>query len=64
MAQKPKARGAKKKAAPKEKARDEKQFERFIETARDLGVDESGELFGNHFRRIVVSKEPPKRRQP
>jgi|APThiThiocy_cv2_1041547.scaffolds.fasta_scaffold115468_2 hypothetical protein len=52
MAQKPKARSAKKKAVPKKKAPDEKQFERFLQTARDLGADESGEEFEKAFSKI------------
>ena len=49
------------KAKPKSKGQrntDKKQFERFKETARTLGVDESGETFERAFDKIV----PPKRR--
>lgn len=52
MAAKPKARGSK----PKTKAQSEKQkeqSERFIKTARDLGVDESGENFEATVRTII-----------
>jgi hypothetical protein len=56
MAQKPKTRSAKKKAVPKKKAPDEKQFERFIETARELGADESGKEFEATFNKLVSSK--------
>lgn len=56
MAQKPKTRGAKKKAAPKKKAPDEKQFERFVETARKLGVDETGKSFEKAFDQILANK--------
>lgn len=58
MAQKPKAGSAPKKAKPGStpKAKDEKQFERFIETARELGVDESGADFEKSFKNIVHSK--------
>ncbi len=61
MAQKPKARSAKKKAVPKKKATDEKQFERFIETARELSVDESDESF-ERIARKVIRYRPPKAR--
>jgi hypothetical protein len=36
------------------------QAERFKETARQLGVDETGRLFEDSFRRIV----PPKKAGP
>jgi len=55
MDKKPKAGGAPKKAKPesKPKAKDEKQFERFIETARMLGVDESGKEFETVIRKVL-----------
>ena len=53
-----KAAGPPKKAKPKPKMTDKKQSERFIETARKLGVDESGKSFVQAFEKIV----PPKRR--
>ncbi len=56
MDKKPKARGAKKKAVPKKKASDEKQFERFVKTARELGVDESGKAFEKALEKIVPAK--------
>jgi hypothetical protein len=40
------------------KRTDKQQFERFVETARKLGVNESMEDFEVKFRKIV----PPKRR--
>jgi hypothetical protein len=52
MASKPKTGGAKKKARPPPKKKDEKQFERFVETARTLGVDESGGTFEKAFEHI------------
>ena len=55
MAQKPKTRSAKKKAVPKKKVPDEKQFERFVETARELGVDETGKAFEEAFAKIGIS---------
>ena len=45
--------GAPKKAKPKPKLTDKEQSERFIETARELGVDESGEQFEKALRKIV-----------
>jgi hypothetical protein len=45
-----------KKPRPKEKP----QRERFIETARKIGADESGMAFERDFKRIV----PPKEKQP
>jgi hypothetical protein len=41
------------KPKPKPKKTDKKQSERFKETARKLGVDESGETFERAFRKIV-----------
>jgi len=57
---KPKARGnpkAPKKAKTPQKEKN--QRERFIEAARTLGVDESGEEFERLFRHVV----PPKARE-
>lgn len=56
MAQKSKAGGAPKKAKPKTKTEDEKQFERFIETARELDIEEGGEAFEKALREILSSK--------
>lgn len=56
MDKKPKARSAKKKAVPKKKAPDEKQFERFVKTARELGVDQTGQEFDRAMKVIVRSK--------
>lgn len=56
MDKKPKASRAKKKAAPKKKTPDEKQFERFVKTARELGVDESGKRFERTFDAIIEKK--------
>ena len=49
--------GAPKKAKPKPKPRltDKEQSERFIETARELGV-ESGKTFEKSFNKIVRHK--------
>jgi hypothetical protein len=45
--------GAPKKAKPKPKLTDKDQSERFIETARKLGVDETGKDFEKTFSMIV-----------
>lgn len=42
--------GTPKKKKAKPKLTDKKQSERFIQTARELGVDESGEAFEKAFR--------------
>jgi hypothetical protein len=52
MAQKPKARGAKRKA-PAKKMTPAEQSERFIKAARELGVDESGKEFERLFKKVV-----------
>lgn len=61
MAQKPKTRSAKKKAVPKKKAPDEKQFERFIATARELGVDETGARFDLAFESLIRRRASTKK---
>lgn len=48
--------GTPKKAKPKPKLTDKEQSERFKETARQLGVDESGEHFEKTFRKIATAK--------
>jgi hypothetical protein len=58
MDEKPKA-GAPKKPPPKRRMTDAEQRERFIETARELGVDETGEEFERLFRKVVT--RPTKR---
>jgi hypothetical protein len=45
--------GVPKKAKPKPNLTDKKQSERFIETARELGADESGGRFDSAFRKLV-----------
>ena len=56
MGQKPKAGGAKKPPAKKPKMTQKEQSERFIETARGIGVDETGMEFERLLARIVHSK--------
>lgn len=54
MATKPKAGSAKKKAASASNKEVQKtQRERFIETARELGVDEGGRVFEKTFKKVV-----------
>jgi hypothetical protein len=48
--------GTPKKKKAKPKLTDKKQSERFKETARELGVDESGKLFDRAFDKIVPAK--------
>jgi hypothetical protein len=45
--------GAPKKAKPKPKLSDKEQSERFMEAARELGVDETGESFEKAFKKIA-----------
>lgn len=57
MDQKPKAGSPKKKAA-KAKAKEKTQRERFIETARAIGVDETGKEFERAFGKVAkISKK-------
>ncbi|MGE0147758.1 MAG: hypothetical protein AB7R87_10295 [Parvibaculaceae bacterium] len=53
MAQKPKARSPKKKSA-KAKKEERTQRERFRETARAIGVDETGKEFERLFSMVVA----------
>lgn len=45
-----------KKAKPKPKLSDKEQSERFMETARELGVDESGRAFEKAFEKVIKVK--------
>ena len=60
MRQKPKARQGPRKAKSKSggegEAASKTQSERFIETARSIGVDESGDEFERAIRKIVPTK--------
>ena len=52
---------------PKRKRPDEKpeeQFKRFVETAREHGVDESGKPLDEAFDRVKTRAPPPDRRKP
>ena len=60
MAEKPKP-----KASPKPKSKpDKEQSARFIETARELDVDESGDAFGKLLDVIVPKGTPKESRGP
>jgi hypothetical protein len=48
--------GEKQKQTPK--IRDKRQYERFVETARKLGCDESEDEFKRRFEKIVPPKKP------
>lgn len=48
--------GAPKKAKPKLKLSDKEQSERFKQTAREIGVDESGKKFEAAIEKLVPSK--------
>ncbi len=52
MGRKPKAGGV------KGKTTDPEQFARFLEAAREAGVDETGEAFERAFERVVVPEKP------
>lgn len=51
--------GEPKKTKPKPKLAEKEQSERFKETARQLGADESGEEFEKAFRKLTSPKENP-----
>jgi hypothetical protein len=51
--------GEKQKRKPKEK--DKRQYERFVETARKLGVDENPEAFERAFKKIVLPRRQARR---
>jgi hypothetical protein len=62
MPQKPKARKSASKprksgASPRPKGGEKTQAERFIETARAIGVDESGVEFDRALKRLVSSSK-------
>ena len=46
---------------PKPKPDNEEQSRRFEETARALGVDESGKSFERAFKKVAPAKKKPKR---
>ena len=54
MAQRPKAKPKRK----DQKSTDKEQSERFIETARMLGVNENGKEFEKAIKRVLPRREP------
>jgi hypothetical protein len=48
----------KRRPKPKTSQRDPAQSERFIEAARNAGMDESGEVFEIAFKKIIAPKTP------
>jgi hypothetical protein len=60
MAAKPKAGKRQKETKAKAPKKEKSQRERFIETAREIGVDESGAEFESAIKRII----PPKNSTP
>lgn len=59
MATKPKAGAAKKKTAkPPDKKVSKTQRERFIETAREIDADESGEAFERAVEALIPPSKP------
>lgn len=60
MGTKPKVRGSpgNRKKKPEAPSKEKSQRERFIEAAREAGVDESGAQFERLFIRVVPPKKP------
>lgn len=56
MATKPKARPSPKAVKAKPEKKEKSQRERFIEAAREVGVDETGKEFERLFERVMPSK--------
>ncbi len=54
-----KTKTAERKTPPKAKAGSRAQFERFVETAREIGVDEDAEALNRAFDKIAPSKPSP-----
>lgn len=46
---------------PKPEPDDKEQSERFVETAQELGADETGKAFDRAFSGISARKEAPKK---
>jgi hypothetical protein len=57
------AQAKKAKAKPKRKFTDKAESERFIEAARKLGIEETGEVFEQAFKKIVPPRHPVKSQQ-
>ena len=62
MAAKPKTRSARPKAKAQSKS-DKEQSERFIKTARGLGVNETIEAFESVFSKVIPSKVARKKQR-
>lgn len=61
MGKKPKVGGVAKRPTKKakRKAKEKPQRERFIEAAREVGVDETGNVFERALARILKAKKRP-----
>jgi hypothetical protein len=57
------AQAKKAKAKPKRKFTDKAESERFIEAARKLGIEETGEAFEAAFKKIVSPRPTTKSHQ-
>jgi hypothetical protein len=64
MATKPKARGPTKQEKKKAPEEEKSQRKRFIEAAREVGVDESGKEFEATFNKILPARPVGKPRGP
>jgi len=54
-----KAEKPKEKPKPKPKYTDKAQSEQFIEAARKLGIEETGEVFERAFAKVIEAKKTP-----
>jgi hypothetical protein len=54
------ARRAKETAKPKREKSDLSQFERFVQTARAVEADETGDTFEKAFEKLVPAKQRPR----
>jgi hypothetical protein len=52
------AKAEKPRSKPKPRFTDKAESERFIEAARKLGIEETGEAFERAFEKIVPPKQP------
>jgi hypothetical protein len=48
------------KPAHKPKHADSAEYQRFVDTAREVGADESPEAFDRAFKRVTEKPSPPK----
>jgi cell fate (sporulation/competence/biofilm development) regulator YlbF (YheA/YmcA/DUF963 family) len=49
------------KKEPPKKSRDPEEYKRFLETAKQVGADESAQAFDRAFKKVVPSAKPTKR---